>query len=280
MLTFAVIFPLINIRFVRQIFSRIVECIDRFSAQVKSGCYQPMPVDGENEVAQITSAFNALIKKIQNLMDLTAKQTALAKESQLKALRQQINPHFMYNTLEVFAYRMELYGHEEESDAIASFSGLLRYSLAKSGTYVTLREEMEQVRRYIQIQRLRYEDVSFQLQIVPELMDAKLLPFSLQPLVENCFIHGYSGSSLAIRLTCKLSSEGLYVEIWDNGKGMSQSQLENVRESLDRGKDGADSGIGLGNIDQRLKLFYSDKSGIRLDSLEGFWTKVWFQIPI
>lgn len=269
----------INIQFVRRIFSQIISCIDKFGNSVKNGCYEPLPVTGENEIAQITGTFNALIGKIQNLMELTAQQTALAKESQLKALRQQIGPHFLYNTLEVFSYRMELYGHTEESDAIASFSGLLRYSLAKEGNYATIQEELEQVNRYIHIQKLKYESVELEAAVPPELMKAKVIRFLLQPLVENSFSHGYCGKPMRIRLSCIDLKDSILFEICDNGKGIPADRLQEVRESLETGASGSEIGIGLENIDQRLKLFYSEGSALHVDSQEGAWTMVTFQIP-
>lgn len=269
----------INIQFVRHIFSQILSCINKFGDSVKNGCYEPLPMTGENEIAQITGAFNALIVKIQNLMKLTAQQTALAKESQLKALRQQIGPHFLYNTLEVFSYRMDLHGHTEESDAIASFSGLLRYSLSKEGDYATIQEELEQVNRYIHIQKLKYESIEFEATVPLELYEKKVIRFLLQPLVENSFNHGYCGKPMRISLSCIDLGNSILFEICDNGKGISSKRLKEIRESLKTGENGSEIGIGLENIDRRLRLFYSEGSTLHIDSQEGSWTMVTFRIP-
>ncbi len=270
---------LINIQFVKRIFAKLLSCVNRFEASIESGKYESQPLTGELEIRRFTATFNALTEKIRGLMELTERQADLAKESQLRILRQEINPHFLYNTLEVFAYRMELHHHAEEADAIASFSGMLRYSLSKEGKYATIREELEQVRKYIQVQKLKYQSVRFEADISPELLERKVIRFLLQPLVENSFTHGYQEKPLFIKISCTDLGNGTRFEICDNGKGIAQERLWEVRNNLKAGDEGPEIGIGLGNIDQRLKLFYSEASALQIESREGVGTMVAFQIP-
>lgn len=279
LLTFSVFSIVINLRFVRRLFDLIASCIDKFGTSVKTGSYEILPVTDGREIGQIIRTFNALVEEIQDLMQRTARQTALAKESQLKALQHQINPHFLYNTLEVFSYRMERYGHAEEADAIASFSRLLRYNLAREGRYATLAEELRQVRGYIRIQMLKYPDVRFEAEIPDHLQGLKVIRFLLQPLVENCFQHGYGGNPLHIRICAREEGDMIRFEIWDNGNGMTAERLEAVRRTLQVDEDTPQEGIGLNNINRRLLLFYSEGSRLQIDSEAGRWTRVTFRIP-
>lgn len=260
---------LINIQFVKRIFAKLLSCVNRFETSIETGKYESQPLTGELELRRFTATFNALTEKIRGLLELTEQQADLAKESQLKILRQEINPHFLYNTLEVFAYRMELHHHAEEADAIASFSGMLRYSLSKEGKYAAIREELEQVRKYIQVQKLKYPSVRFEADISPELLERKMIRFLLQPLVENSFTHGYQEKPLFIKISCTDLGNGTRFEIYDNGKGIAKERLQEIRNNLKAGDEGPEIGIGLGNIDQRLKLFYSEASALQIESCEG-----------
>lgn len=271
---------LIVIRFVRKIFFSIFNCIDCFEQSVQSGIYGKLPVDGADELSRIKMAFNSLTDKLQALIRLTAEQSSLVKESQLKALQQQINPHFMYNTLEAFSYKMELYQHFEEADAITAFSNMLRYNIAPGGRYATLGEELEQVNSYIRIQRIKYTAITYDAVVPQQLYDMEIPRFCLQPFVENSFAHGYYGKPLHILLSCVDLGAQILFEICDNGQGIPQPQLDQLNRALLEDSPSEEHiGIGLKNINTRLKLYYSEQYRIHLESSAGKWTLITFRIP-
>ncbi len=266
-------------RSVRQLSGSMYACLEKFDQSIESGFEEKLPVSGYEEIARMTRAFNKQIDKIQDLLALAADQAGLMKESRLKALQQQINPHFLYNTLEVFSYRMELYGHSEEADAMVAFSHMLRYSIVGREKFSSLKMELAQTDNYICIQRLKFPDVSFDIQIPQELYSLQLPRFLLQPLVENCFSHGYYGKPLHIVLNAL--DEGGYVcfEVADNGKGLTEPELRRINAALASRKDSDTLGIGLSNINARLCLFYSEKCRLYVSSQARKWTMVTWKIP-
>lgn len=268
-------------RLVRKIFGSIYACLDAFDASVAGGFRDKLPVRGDDEIARMARAFNEQIDKIQALMTLTTDQASLVKESQLKALQQQINPHFLYNTLEVFSYRMELHRHYEEADAMVAFSNMLRYSMAGKDRFASLRMELAQTENYMCIQRLKFSDLSFEVTIPPALYDLQMPRFLLQPIVENCFSHGYYGAPLRVILNAIPQEDGyICFEIVDNGKGLTKTELRHINEELSHKKDSGRLGVGLSNINARLCLFYSDKCRLYVDSEEKKWTMVTWRLPM
>lgn len=233
-------------------------------------------------VMLLTVALVVFLLRFQ-LLKLTLKQAALLKDTQLMALQHQINPHFLYNALEVFSYKMELYHHEEEAEAIVSLSRLLRYNVAESNGYAALAEELKQVDHYLCIQRMKYREIEFENRIDQKYLCAEVPRFLLQPLIENSIVHGYCGRPLSIVLSCAAEEGFLRFEIWDNGKGMAGEEEEALNKALQsteaEGRPGA-IGIGLNNINSRLRLLYADACRITVESREMEFTKLSFRIPV
>lgn len=265
--------------YVRKIFKSIFLCIRQFDDVITHDLYNKLPVNGDDELSRIKIAFNVLIDKIHELIRLTEEQCAIAEESRLQMLQQQINPHFMYNTLEAFSYKMELYGHYEESDAIASFSRMLRYNITSRSKYASLRDEADLALNYLTIQSMKYDDISFDLILPEKLYDMEIPRFCLQPFIENSIIHGYDNRPLQIKLECTDMETEILIKISDNGKGIPNQKLSDINAGLREHRELPATGIGLTNINGRLKLFYSEKYFIHLESLEGQGTSAAFRIP-
>lgn len=275
---FVILLVYVVMRFVKKMWSGMYACLEEFDASVANGFRNKLSLRGNDEIAQMARAFNAQIEKIQALLTLTAEQACLVKDSQIMALQQQINPHFLYNTLEVFSYKMELYRHYEEADAMVAFSNMLRYNTAGRERFSSLRMELEQVENYMCIQRLKYSGISFEVEIPSVLHDQQLPRFLLQPIIENCFTHGYYGKPLHIILSAV--QEGGFVDfrVADNGKGMTPEELKSVNETLSGQERREKNGIGLHNINARLCLFYSDECRMRIGCGEQ-WTTVAWKVP-
>lgn len=265
--------------YVRKIFKSIFVCIRQFDNVLTHNLYNKLPVNGDDELSRIKIAFNVLIDKIHELIRLTKEQCAIAEESRLQMLQQQINPHFMYNTLEAFSYKMELYGHYEESDAIASFSRMLRYNITSRSKFASLRDEVDLALNYLSIQKMKYDNISFDIQIPEELYSMEIPRFCLQPIIENSIMHGYDNRPLKIKLFCSDLGNEVLIRVYDNGKGIPSRKLSEINSGLREHRELPSTGIGLTNINGRLKLFYSEKYFIKLDSVEGQWTAAAFQIP-
>lgn len=275
---FAVVLVWLVLRFTNQVFKNMYRYLDEFDNSIASGFQRKLIVEGADEIAHMAMAFNALIAKIQNLLQITAEQAVIVKDSQLKALQQQINPHFLYNALEIFSYKMELYHHYEESEAMVAFSNMLRYNTA-SEKYASLEMEVEQVEDYLQVQALRRSDVTFEVDIPIELWDLQLPRFLLQPIVENCYTHGYYGKPMSISLRAVDAGEYVLFEVSDNGQGLSAEELAGIEKELEKRVEKNRLGIGLSNINSRLCLFYTEACRLRIASELEKGTKVSWQVP-
>lgn len=276
---FVVALGIIVIWFIKGIVKSVYSSIQEFEYAVHSGFKTKIKITGEDELAQIRTVFNSQIDKIQDLIKITTQQEALVTESKLKALQQQINPHFLYNTMEVFSYKLEYYGYYQEADAMVSFSNMLRYNIASEEKFASLKQEASQVANYMAIQRLKFENICFDVGIPAGLDNLQVPRFLLQPLIENCFTHGYYGEALHIILNVVEEKDHILFEIYDNGKGIDEKTLERINLALQKKENQNALGIGLHNINTRLCMFYNDMCRLCIASKEGRWTIVTWKIP-
>jgi two-component system sensor histidine kinase YesM len=205
------------------------------------------------------------------------------KEMQLKILSGQINPHFLYNTLETI--RMMALGKKEKEIAatIKMLSQLLRQSLSANDKPIPLEKELELVRNYLAIQKLRFGgrmDYSIDTEYDPG--GCSILPLLIQPLVENSLIHGLETKQSGgyINIAVKAHDKTLLIYVSDNGTGIEPERMEKLRDALVSGEDAADGRIGLANVNRRIKLFYGQAYGLTISENNGNGTKVLMIIPL
>lgn len=234
-----------------------------------------------DEVGQLTRSFNQMTERIQSLVNDVYKAEIIRKEAQLKALHSQINPHFLYNTLD----SMNAIAMLEDVPLLSRMSKMLadmfRYSISQGDQIVELRQELEQVKRYVEIQQIRY-DYRFQLILsVPEPLLAYRIPkLTLQPIVENAVYHGLEmiPDEGLLAIIVHASASEVTIEVFDNGRGIPAEQLETIRQKLREPIDYADH-LGLANVQERLQLHYGEAYGITIDSLYGRGTSVVYRLP-
>ncbi|WP_429372111.1 cache domain-containing sensor histidine kinase [Paenibacillus sp. DS2015] len=247
-------------------------------------------IDGNDEIGQLSRQFNHMVASINELMDQVYesneqnnKLEIAQKEIKLKMMASQINPHFLFNALESIRMKAHIKGEKEIANIVRLLGKLMRKNLEIGGGRTTLKEEMEIVRSYLEIQKFRYEDrLNFDLVMDPMSMSVNILPLVIQPLVENAIIHGLENreesNGLLIVRSLVIEDE-LYIDVIDNGMGMSLERQEEVRASLDAGEsEGAR--IGLRNVHQRLRLYYGDNYGLTINSIVGVGTTIQFRIPM
>lgn len=254
---------------------------------------QQIEVKSNDEIAFLAKTFdemriniNDLIQEIQQKAQLEhelQQSRLLLKESQLKTLQSQINPHFLFNTLNTLSKKAYLDGAEETSDLLVSVAGLLRYNLKRGDGTVTLFEEVIVLNQYMEIQKARFIDrLRFISHIDETCLHIKIPGLTLQPIIENAVIHAIEpeidGGTIWFRI---LKVESLVIiEIEDSGKGMTTKQIEELLKGDIVPSEGHSTGMGFQNVVKRLSLFYGDKSTITIHSIEGQGTKVIIQIPI
>ncbi|MUG47570.1 sensor histidine kinase [Paenibacillus woosongensis] len=247
--------------------------------------------DSHDEISILCRAFNGMIDNIQRLMAEnmdSLEKDRLVKELELKTLQSQINPHFLFNTLNSISKLAYIEGATRTSDLAVSVSRLLRYNLQKLDQAVPLREEVEHVTEYINIQKARFRDrIEFVMDIDERALDCMIPCLTLQPILENAFVHGIEQmeAGAMLKLGISYTEDSVEIEIRDNGIGMSeetaQMLLQSIREEAPRygGRKGQSTGLGTHNVFKRLHLFFDGQERIEIDSAEGAGTAVLFALP-
>lgn len=210
----------------------------------------------------------------------------LLKQANLQALQSQINPHFLYNTLECIRGMALLEGRETIADIAWSLSRFFRYSISGKSNVVTLRDELENCETYARIQNYRFQN-RFVLEIEkePNVDDTMLPKLTLQPMVENAILHGLQNSldGGVIRIRIERINHDIRIVISDNGCGMPPEKLEELIYKIHHGEtrkgEGKHNGIAMYNVDRRMKLYFGPEYGVNVFSCEGKGTDVELRIP-
>jgi LytS/YehU family sensor histidine kinase len=199
------------------------------------------------------------------------------KEAQLRALQQQINPHFIFNILNSISVLVRLEQLDKAQAVIGAFTKMLRYSLNKTNTLVSLEEELEYISQYLFIQNLRFGNrILYEMEIDPCLSLIKIPFFSLQPLVENAVIHGLEPKEDGgkVKISAKIEGKNVLISVQDNGLGIPENEAREIQNHLSLESDSHRLNIGMLNVHKRLKLLYGDDYSIQIQSREGFGTVV------
>lgn len=239
-----------------------------------------------DEISDLSKGFNKMIIKIKELMEKERKYQENLKKSEFKALQAQVNPHFLYNTLDAIVWTAEA-GNKEEVVNIAKYlSDFFRVALSKGKEWILIKEELLHVGSYLSIQKVRYRDIlEYSIDIDPDLMNMRILKLTLQPIVENALYHGLKNKRGGgyIRISGKkLDRENLVFEISDNGIGMPANELSKLIREINKPQSKIDmkTGFGLKNINQRIKLYYGSQYGITVISEFMNGTTIRVIIPI
>lgn len=249
-------------------------------------------LDVEKEVFPMMDSLSKMLNRLKDSMDREHATQMLKRQSELSALQNQINPHFLYNTLEAIRGEALIHDNIEIANMTEAIARFFRYSISKKGDFVTIREELDNVKNYILIQQYRFDDkLDFHVYYdeVDELDMRCLLPkLTIQPIVENAIYHGLETKlgkgEITIRVT--VTEERLLMNISDNGLGIEQEKLERLHQklrnvSIAEATEGSQkhSGIALINVDQRLKLYFGEDYGISISSTLSMGTDVEIVLP-
>lgn len=266
----------------------ITEPIRKLSEATKiagSGNFAVRAQEGtDDELASLNANFNQMVEKIGNLVeDIKTEQSNLRK-AELKLMQAQINPHFLYNTLDSIIWLAESDETEQVVQMVTALSDFFRTTLNKGRDYIPLLEEEAQIRSYLQIQQFRYQDIlQYEINFSPELYSYQILNLTLQPLVENALYHGIKNKRGVghIIVNGEVMDNLLLLRVYDDGMGMSRERLEELRRQIqDREREEDESsGFGLFNVNQRLQLNYGSEYGLEIDSVYREWTTVTVKIP-
>jgi sensor histidine kinase YesM len=244
-------------------------------------------VNSSDEIAFLAKMFermrvniNKLISEMHHQAQLEnelQQSRLLLKESQLRNLQSQINPHFLFNTLNTLSKKAYMEGSEETSDLLVSVAGLLRYNLKHLDKPMTLYDEVYVMKQYIEIQKTRYTDrLTFQTEIDESCLHILIPGLTLQPLVENAVIYAVEPHEEGGTIWFRIIDEGdlVTIEVEDNGPGMSDEKIQEIYEEKVNTANGHSSGIGLSNVMKRLRLFNGMEDVMEIESSPGSGTKV------
>ena len=228
---------------------------------------------GAQEFQVLAGTFNQMLERIETLMKEEKEQEALTRIYELKALTSQINPHFLYNTLDTIIWMAEFQDHQKVVDITKALSNYFRLSLNAGEEIVTLRQEIEHVRQYLFIQKERYGDkLEYEIDEPDDFPDIKLPKIVLQPLVENAIYHGIKESERPGKITITVSKRDTFIDICiaDNGVGING----NTTSTKELG------GVGIKNIQERLTLFFGEAFSMEIESEPNAYTKVYLHLPL
>ncbi|MBQ9123553.1 MAG: sensor histidine kinase [Lachnospiraceae bacterium] len=240
---------------------------------------------GKDEFGLLGGQINKMLIRIRQLMDDNIKHEVLVKNTEIRALQNQINAHFIYNVLESIKMMAEIDEKYEISDAITALGKLLRYSMRWTSANVTVNEELEYIRNYLSLINLRFDYEIYLSENLSEEVKALEIPkMTLQPIVENAIYHGIEqlAEDTSIYIKGILDGQDCIIEITDSGRGMSEEEVANLYKKIAgeiETSGGSGNSIGLKNVQDRIKMSFGEKYGISINSKLGCYTKIGVRIP-
>ena len=243
--------------------------------------------DNADEITELGLSFNSMVGKIRELLDAKVQEQKNLKKAELRALQAQINPHFLYNTLDTIIWMAEANRTAQVVDLVRALSRFFRITLSKGKDWITVREEIEHVASYLTIQKMRYRDIlDYTIDVPDDALAGRMLKLTLQPLVENALYHGIknkrSGGIITVRGR-RVAGDRLLIEVEDNGIGITRERLAVLHALLaggDQASAAPESGYGLNNVSQRIKLYYGQEYGLTIASEHLAGTRVGLLIPL
>lgn len=259
-----------------------IKSLEKSMKEVERGnfAHAALEVRDENEIGHLSRNFNMMTEEIQNLIEQRDREQQIKRKSELKVLQSQINPHFLYNTLDSIIWMAEWGKNQEVVRMTSSLAKLLRRSISNEQEEVTVAEEAEYTETYLTIQKMRYKDkLEYEIAMEPEILQEKVIKLILQPLVENAIYHGikYKEGKGLLCIRGFRKGDRMVLEVQDDGKGMDADTLEHIFEKHKR--DTRSNGVGLNNVNERIQLYYGGEYGISFQSSPGKGTKATIILP-
>ena len=273
--------------FVKNTLKRLV-VLDQMMGRVGEGDFAVEILEdrSEDEITRITKSFNKMASQLDDVMEEKVKNEQAQKDAELRALQAQINPHFLYNTLENMRMQCEIDEYYAISGSLSALSNLFRYSIRWGKSEAPFQLEWENLKDYLNIMKMRFdEDVTYHLYCDPGLEDVIVPKLVLQPLVENCFNHGFKGKLPPWKLEVKALKvdQKLRIIICDNGAGIEPERLKRLHKCLKenkpfRNEEQKKNSIGVTNVKQRIDMICREGSTVRVESEYGKGTKIEIEI--
>ena len=257
---------------------REMEAVEDLSFRLQSDS----TIGGTKEIVSLNKSFCKMMNRIHDLAQEVVNEQKEQNKAELKALQNQINPHFLYNTLDSIIYMIDENENEKAEEMIVALSRFFRISISRGKNIIPVKSELDHVKYYLQIQKMRFGDsFSYEVDASDEVLSLPIIKLILQPIVENAIVHGLGEKpeeGAMIKIKAYLDSSYLCFDIEDNGFGMLPDKIEEIYQSF---KDKTiHRGVGLSNVYQRIRIFYGEKADIIVNSSLDDGTKISIRIPL
>jgi two-component system sensor histidine kinase YesM len=261
--------------------SQPIKALEKSMKKVEEGMLDiDFGVKGETEVAKLAGTYKMMLTRIRHLMDQIVVEQESKRNAEFEVLQSQINPHFLYNTLNSVVRMVECGKKEDAITMITSLSRLFRISISKGRNIITIQEELEHASHYLTIQQIRYKN-KFQLEINSQkaVLQCRIIKLVLQPIIENAIYHGieHMVDDGQIKVTAEIFNGKLLLQVSDNGAGIRSEVLENILSARMENKEGR--GVGVKNVHDRIQLYYGKEYGLEFESEVDVGTTVKIWLP-
>ncbi|MGG1519305.1 sensor histidine kinase [Paenibacillus oryzisoli] len=253
--------------------------------RVREGQLKARPrIDTEDEVGQLSAMFSSMMTHVQELMEETEERGRQKREAEYRALQSQINPHFLYNTLNTINYLSKIQQVPNIGEVSAALVELMRFAVDQKRDLIPIREELELLQRYLSIQKYRFLDrVTISIDAEESTLDCLIPKLVLQPIVENALLHGFGISperagSIAIKSYSQADAT-VIIDITDNGAGISEEQIAAISNPASERMTQEGTGVGIRNVQDRIRLTFGEEYGLTIVSVPGILTTVELRLP-
>lgn len=261
----------------------------RITSQIAEGNFSHRArMETKDELEVLSDSVNDMSENLEVMVHQIKEDERKMRHAELRLLQEQINPHFLYNTLDTIVWLIEGDDSEKAVDMVVALSEFFRLVLSRGKEYITIREEEQHIRGYLEIQQARYRDIlDYEIAIDPQLYQYKILKLTLQPLVENSLYHGikYKRAKGKIWVTGKMEEgDGVQADrillcVEDNGAGMDEEEVKRLQAEISKPCKETEKGFGLANVNERIRMNYGAEYGMTIVSEKGKGTKVSIVIP-
>lgn len=271
----AICSSLVFSRMISKPVKRLIHAMEEFEDSASDFTYHA--VEGSKEIGELSQSFGHMVVQIQQLMEKVREEEITLRKAELRALQAQINPHFLYNTLDAIGWLCEEERTQDAVEMVNALAKLFRISISKGHEMITVEKELEHARSYLKIEKFRYKQFTYSFDVEEECLNYYCNKITLQPIIENAIYHGLDRmvDEGEIQIGVHSRGDNLIFTVEDNGIGMTKEQCREILE----GSAGDKTGIGIRNVNNRIKIYFGEQYGIQIDSELDEGTKVTIVMP-
>lgn len=271
----AICSSLVFSRMISRPVKRLIQAMEQFEDSASDFTYHA--VEGSREIGELSHSFEHMVVQIQQLMEKVREEEITLRKAELRALQAQINPHFLYNTLDAIGWLCEEERTQDAVEMVNALAKLFRISISKGHEMITVEKELEHARSYLKIEKFRYKQFTYSFDVDEDCLKYYCNKITLQPIIENAIYHGLDRmvDEGEIRIGVHSRGDNLVFTVEDNGIGMTKEQCREILE----GSAGDKTGIGIRNVNNRIKIYFGEQYGIQIDSELDEGTTVTIVMP-